>query len=177
MYILICWSVAGRPGTSVLFLGEIPMLPAHTLRPEERVKPAPPVWPTYGWATPALRPTKPAIPRVAGRPTLLSRGRRAGTDDEGHPQGQDVIDFDAGVGQQPVDLFDGMLGQQATRGGQAVADGRDGERAAVQHAEGGVAQAVDALGVQIRTEQAAEDLTNLVERELTGGGHDKLRGI
>src|SRR5271166_2157130 len=74
MYILICWSVAGRPGTSVLFLGEIPMLPAHTLRPEERVKPAPPVWPTYGWATPALRPTKPAIPRVAGRPTLLSRG-------------------------------------------------------------------------------------------------------
>src|SRR5208282_4752228 len=75
MYILICWSVAGRPGTSVLFLGEIPMLPAHTLRPEERVKPAPPVWPTYGWATPALRPTKPAIPRVAGRPTLLSRGK------------------------------------------------------------------------------------------------------
>src|SRR5271167_3979068 len=76
MYILICWSVAGRPGTSVLFLGEIPMLPAHTLRPEERVKPAPPVWPTYGWATPALRPTKPAIPRVAGRPTLLSRGSK-----------------------------------------------------------------------------------------------------
>src|SRR5271166_2526027 len=82
MYILICWSVAGRPGTSVLFLGEIPMLPAHTLRPEERVKPAPPVWPTYGWATPALRPTKPAIPRVAGRPTLLSRGtlRQVGMD-------------------------------------------------------------------------------------------------
>src|SRR5208282_6599130 len=79
MYILICWSVAGRPGTSVLFLGEIPMLPAHTLRPEERVKPAPPVWPTYGWATPALRPTKPAIPRVADRPTLLSRGK-AGLD-------------------------------------------------------------------------------------------------
>src|SRR5208282_6166286 len=78
MYILICWSVAGRPGTSVLFLGEIPMLPAHTLRPEERVKPAPPVWPTYGWATPALRPTKPAIPRVAGRPTLLSRGTQSG---------------------------------------------------------------------------------------------------
>src|SRR5271166_5096457 len=82
MYILICWSVAGRPGTSVLFLGEIPMLPAHTLRPEERVKPAPPVWPTYGWATPALRPTKPAIPRVADRPTLLSRGR-ATIDDRG----------------------------------------------------------------------------------------------
>src|SRR5271165_3719216 len=88
MYILICWSVAGRPGTSVLFLGEIPMLPAHTLRPEERVKPAPPVWPTYGWATPALRPTKPAIPRVAGRPTLLSRGTVACTPAAGWEKGQ-----------------------------------------------------------------------------------------
>src|SRR5271157_254355 len=77
MYILICWSVAGRPGTSVLFLGEIPMLPAHTLRPEERVKPAPPVWPTYGWTTPTLRLAKPAILRVADRPANFAVARQA----------------------------------------------------------------------------------------------------
>src|SRR5271166_3043434 len=71
-----------------------------------------------------------------------------------------------------------MLGQQATGGGQAVADGRDGERAAVQHAEGGIGQAIDTLGVQVRAEQAAENVTNLVERELAGGGcHDMLRRI
>ena len=33
----------------------------------------PPVCPAYGWATPDLRPTKPAILRVADRPSLLSR--------------------------------------------------------------------------------------------------------
>jgi hypothetical protein len=35
IYILICWSVAGRPGTSGLVLKiEGPTLPAHTPRPE-----------------------------------------------------------------------------------------------------------------------------------------------
>src|SRR4051794_28064310 len=68
-----------------------------------------------------------------------------------------------------------MLGQHAASGGQAVADGGDGERAAVQHAECGVAQAVDALGMHIRAEHAAENLANLSERELTGEGHDVLR--
>jgi hypothetical protein len=76
MYSLICWSVTGRPGKSDLFLEvEMPILPAHTPRPEGRGKnPAPPVWSAYGRATPALRPTKPANLRVADRPTLLSRG-------------------------------------------------------------------------------------------------------
>src|SRR5689334_15669879 len=54
-----------------------------------------------------------------------------------------------------------MLGQGPASGGQAVADGGDGERTAVQHAEGGVAQAVDALGMHIRAEHAAENLTHL----------------
>src|SRR6185295_1725827 len=70
-----------------------------------------------------------------------------------------------------------MLGQDPASGGQAVADGGDGERTAVQHAEGGVTQAVDALGMQIRAKHAAENLTNLVERELAGEGHDALRRI
>lgn len=73
----------------------------------------------------------------------------------GHPQRQDIVDVDAGVRQQPIDLFDGVLGQQATSSGQAVADGCDSERAAVQHAESGAAQAVDPLSVQVWTEQAA----------------------
>lgn len=34
----------------------------------------PPIWPAYPWATPILKPAKPAILRVADRPTLLSRG-------------------------------------------------------------------------------------------------------
>src|SRR6478736_1434110 len=67
-----------------------------------------------------------------------------------------------------------MLGQHPASGGQSVADGGDGERTAVQHAERGVAQAVDALGMHIRAEHTAENLANLIERELTGEGHDAL---
>jgi hypothetical protein len=82
MYILICWSVAGRPGKSDLFLQvEVPILPSRTPRSEGRVKPAPPVWSPHSWATPALRPTKPANLRVANRPALLSRGKRGQSHD------------------------------------------------------------------------------------------------
>jgi len=82
---------------------------------------------------------------------------------ERHPQGQDVIDLDAGVGRQPVDLFDRMLGCQAAGGSQAMPDGGDGERCTVQHADGGSGKAVDALVMQVRAEQAAENVTNLIE--------------
>src|SRR5271156_5156146 len=39
----------------------------------------------------------------------------------------------------------------------------DRKRGAVQHAEGGVAQRVDALGMQVVVQHAAKDLANLVE--------------
>src|SRR3954453_15942847 len=70
-----------------------------------------------------------------------------------------------------------MLGQHAASGGQSVADGGAGERAAVQHAGGGVTRAFDALGMHIRAEHAPKTPTNLVERELAGEGHDPLRRI
>jgi hypothetical protein len=39
MYILICWSVAGRPGKEDLFVEvEDPISPAHTPRPEAGMK-------------------------------------------------------------------------------------------------------------------------------------------
>ncbi len=80
----------------------------------------------------------------------------AGADDVGHPQGQDVIDLDAIVGQQPVNLFGRVLGCQAARRGQSMADGGDCERGAVQNADCGIAQAVDAFDMQIVFEHAAE---------------------
>src|ERR1700759_828803 len=68
-----------------------------------------------------------------------------------------------------------MLGQCAASGGQSMADGGNRKRTAVQHAAGGVAETVDALGMQVRAKHAAENLTNLRERELAGQGHDVLR--
>ena len=103
----------------------------------------------------------------------------AGADDVGHPQGQDFIDLDAVVGQQPVNLFGRVLGRQAARRREAMSDRGDGERCTVQDTEGGVAQAFDAFGMQIVFEHAAEHAVHRVEREPVDvgdmGGHDLLR--
>ena len=56
-----------------------------------------------------------------------------------------------------------MLGCRAAGGGQAMPDGGDGERCTVRHADGGSGKAVDALVMQVRAEQAAENVTNLIE--------------
>src|SRR3954462_8911020 len=68
-----------------------------------------------------------------------------------------------------------MLGQDPASSGQSVADGGDGKRTTAQHAEGGFAEAADALGMQVRAKHAAENLANIIERELTGEAHDALR--
>jgi hypothetical protein len=78
-------------------------------------------------------------------------------DDVGHPAGEDVVDPDVRIGEQAVDLFGGMLGVQASGGGKAPADGADRERGATQHANGGVAERVDALGVKVMVQHAAKD--------------------
>ena len=104
-------------------------------------------------------------------------GARA--DDVGHPQGQDLIDFDAVVGQQAVHLLDRVLGRPAARRGEAMSDSRNRERGAVQDADRGIAQAVDAFGMQVVFEYAAEQAVHRVVREPVDvgdmGTHDLLR--
>jgi hypothetical protein len=58
-----------------------------------------------------------------------------------------------------------MLGVQATCGGEALTDHADRKRSAAQHTKGSIAERVDALGVKVVVEHAAQDLPNLVERE------------
>ena len=45
--------------------------------------------------------------------------------DEWHPAHQNIVHVDGGVGEQPVDLLDCMLGLQTARCGQALANGAD----------------------------------------------------
>ena len=103
----------------------------------------------------------------------------AGADDIGHPQGQDFIDLDAVVGQQPINLFGSVFGRQAARRREAMSNRGDGERCTVQDTDGGVAQAFDAFGMQIVFEHAAEHAVHRVEREPVDvgdmGAHDLLR--
>ena len=86
-------------------------------------------------------------------------------DDVGHPANQDIVDVDHRVGEQAIDLFRGMLGVQATCGGEALTDHADRKRRAAQHAEGSIAERVDALGVKILVQHAAQDLSNMIEGE------------
>ena len=57
-----------------------------------------------------------------------------------HPMGQDGVDIDAIVGQQPVHLFDSVFGDQATREGQPLTDCMNRQRCGPDDAERGIGQ-------------------------------------
>ena len=89
----------------------------------------------------------------------------SGANDEGNPAGEDIVDVDLRVGEQTVHLFGRMLGVQAAGGSEALTNGADRERGAAQHAKGGLAERVDALGVQVVAQHAAKNLIDLVAGE------------
>src|SRR6202162_5414439 len=95
--------------------------------------------------------------------------------DERHPAHQNIVDVDRRIGQQPVDLLDRMLGFQTTGGGEALANRTDRQRAAVQHAKGGIAEGIDTLGVKILLQQAAENVVNCLVRETLPDDHSSSR--
>jgi hypothetical protein len=59
-----------------------------------------------------------------------------------------------------------MLGVQTASGSEPVADRADRKRGAAQHAEGGIAERADALGVKVLAKHAAKNLPDLVDGEL-----------
>src|SRR5271165_1917620 len=68
-----------------------------------------------------------------------------------------------------------MLGFQTSGGGETLANHADRQRATVQHAKGGIAQGVDALGVQVLLQQAAENVVNCLVREALPDDHSSSR--
>ena len=81
------------------------------------------------------------------------------------PVGQDGVDIDAIVGQQPVYLFDRVFGDQATREGQPLTDCMNRQGCGPDDAQCGVGQGQDAFGVHIGTQQAVQEPVNAVEAE------------
>ena len=84
--------------------------------------------------------------------------RRTLADHMADPVRQQGVDVDARVGQQAVDLLDGMLGLQAARQCQALADQRHRQRAAPHYPQRGARQGLHALGMQVLAEHASEEL-------------------
>ena len=90
---------------------------------------------------------------VHGDDDLLARA-----DDFPDPEREHLPDDDAAIAQQPIDLFDGVLVEQAARLRQRMADDRDRERSARHDAERAVGQRLDTLGVQVAGEYPPEKI-------------------
>src|SRR5580765_4935408 len=80
-----------------------------------------------------------------------------------HPMGQDGVDIDAIVGQQPVNLFDSVFGDQATREGQPLTDCMNRQRCGPDDAERGIGQRQNAFSVHVSTQQISKEPVNAVE--------------
>ena len=74
-----------------------------------------------------------------------------------HPAGETVPHVDAVVAQQPVHLLDRVLGHQAPRLGQRLADHRHRQRCGRHHAQRGAGQGVDPLGMQVSAIHPAQE--------------------
>src|SRR5271154_3354379 len=82
----------------------------------------------------------------------------AWADDFPHPGREYLPDDDASIAQQPIDLFDRVLVDEAARLRQRMADDRDRQRSAGHDAERAVGQRLDTPGVQVASEDPGEKI-------------------
>ncbi len=79
------------------------------------------------------------------------------------PVGKAVPHVDARVAHQPVHLLDRMLGHQAARLRQGLADHRHRQRRACHHTKRGPRQCVDPFGMQVIAIQPADETTHVLQ--------------
>ena len=84
----------------------------------------------------------------------------ARADDFPHPGREHLPDDDAAIAQQPIDLFDGVLVDEAARLRQRMANDRDSQRSAGHHPQRAVGKGFDALGVQALVEYPVEKVSD-----------------
>jgi hypothetical protein len=88
---------------------------------------------------------------------------RARADHMRHPAGEALPDIDALVAEQAVNLLNRVLGDQAARLGEGLADHRHRQRCAGHDTERGTGQGVDALGVQVVAVEAVNERTDVLQ--------------
>ena len=77
---------------------------------------------------------------VEGEDGLLAVGQQ-----RRHPGGGEGVEVELGVGQEAIDLLDGMLGNEPANAGQARANGGDGQGSGVEDAGSGIGQGENPL--------------------------------
>jgi hypothetical protein len=86
--------------------------------------------------------------------------RLALANDFRHPRGEHVPHDNALIAQQPIDLLDGVLAEQAARLSQGLADDRHRQRCARHHAERAIGQRLHTLRMEVFGEYAVEIVLN-----------------
>src|SRR5271154_6277942 len=102
----------------------------------------------------------------------------AWADDFPHPGREYLPDDDASIAQQPIDLFDGVLVDEAARLRQRMADDRDSQRSAGHDAERAVGKGFSTLGVQALVEYPVEkvsDKFSAIDLRFHGSVWDAIR--
>ena len=89
----------------------------------------------------------------------------AGAGDLADPMGEDGVEVDPWVGQQPVHLFDGVLCFQPARDRQPLSDGVHREGTGAHDAERGVRQGQDAFGMHVGAEQPFQERLDVFESQ------------
>lgn len=79
-----------------------------------------------------------------------------------HPVRETVPNIDAVVAQQPIHLLDRVLGRQAPRLRQRLADRRHRQRGRVHQPERRIRQRTDPLGVQVHAIQTVDEGANIL---------------
>ena len=103
------------------------------------------------------------------RHDLLSR-----TDHMGYPMRKEVVHFDGGIAQQPVDLLDAVFAQRSTGVGQSLSNRVDSQGGTGEDSERTVGERHDPLGVQIAVVEIVDERNQMVFAKDGSGFHYPL---
>lgn len=88
--------------------------------------------------------------------------------DIGDPIMEQLPGAELGIGEQAVNLFDGMLAVNTAGNGEAITDGMNGEGAGLEHALSGICQGENALGMHVLAKYVVDVLEDEVVVEHGG---------
>ena len=90
---------------------------------------------------------------------------------------KEIVQFDGGIAEQPVDLLDAVFAQGATGVGQTLSNGMDGQGGTGQDSERTVGERQDPLGVQVAVVQLGDEGNQMVfAKYVSGFSPSTLRG-
>src|SRR5208283_4795545 len=122
---------------------------------------------SWRWTGPTLTPTITPRSRCTSSPATEGPRRSSGSPLNAHdlanPRTEQFPRDHARIAQQPIDLFDGGLGEQSTRLRERLPDHGNRKRRPSHDPERSIGQREDALGVHVVDEDAVQEFMNKIK--------------